>query len=282
MLENVPDHWGRKLELEHGAVAHTCTGANAIRMHAHAHLALILLSTQRTRHVALSSDRTMVGLAPAGSIELVPASSELFARWESPKESVLVGLSAARLRQLAAAEYETDDFEMHPPGLGAVDARALNVGRAIRDELACGEVAVAECVDAWLTILGAHLLRRYSSLGARARQGGRGGLSRASWCRVEDFIHANLAGTITVEQLARTAGLSPSHFARAFRAMMGCAPYQYVLAMRLEAARQRVLAGPEPLEQVARRCGFSSHSHMTATMQRFWGVSPTTLRRRGY
>ena len=98
MLQDVPDHWGRKLELEHGAVAHTRTGANAIRLRANAHLVLILLSTQNTRHVALNSDRAMVGLAPAGSIELVPMASDLFARWEAPKENVLVGLTARRRR----------------------------------------------------------------------------------------------------------------------------------------------------------------------------------------
>ena len=282
MLQDVPDHWGRKLELEHGAVAHTRTGANAIRLRANAHLVLILLSTQNTRHVALNSDRAMVGLAPAGSIELVPMASDLFARWEAPKENVLVGLTARRLQQLAGAEYGTDGFEVHPPRLGAVDAKALEIGRAIRDELACGEVAVPECVDAWLTILGAHVLRRYSSLGVRPSTGVRGGLSPANWRRVEDFIHANLAGRITVEQLAGTAGLSPSHFARSFRAMTGRAPHQYILATRMEAARRRVLESAEPLEQVARLTGFSSHSHMTATLQRFWGISPTTIRRRGY
>jgi len=51
--------------------------------------------------------------------------------------------------------------------------------------------------------------------------------------------------------------------------------------MRLEAARERILAGKEPLERVARLAGFSSHSHLTFTMRRFWGIGPTEIRRQG-
>ena len=41
---------------------------------------------------------------------------------------------------------------------------------------------------------------------------------------------------------------------------------------------------PEPdllLERVARLAGFSSHSHLTSTMRRFWGIGPTEIRRQG-
>ena len=210
----------------------------------------------------------------------MPEGSDLFARWDAPKDNILAGLTAQRLQTLAGAEFGTDGFELQPPRLGWVDAKALAIGRAIRDELQCGEFAVHECVDAWLTILGTHLLRSYSSLAGRHGAKRCQGLSPASWRKVEDFIRANLAGKITVEQLADTVRLSPSHFARSFRAMTGQAPHQYVLETRLEAARRRILDGQEPLERVARLTGFSSHSHMTATMQRFWGVSPTAVRRR--
>lgn len=279
MLQEIPDPWGPKLELERGAVAHTRTGPDAIRMRADAHFVLILLSTQTTRHVALNSDRAMVGLAPAGSVELMPVASDLTARWEAPKETILAGLTVERLRTLAGAEFGTDGFELYPPRLGLVDAQALAIGRAIRDEMRCGEFAVHECVDAWLTILGTHLLRRYSSLGGRPDAGMRKGLSPSAWRKVDDYIRAHIANRITIEQLAETAQLSPSHFARSFRAMTGQAPYQYILALRMEAARQRILEDKEPLEKVARLTGFSSHSHMTATMRRFWGVSPTAIRR---
>ena len=94
MLQAIPEHWGRQLETEHGAVSHSRVGPNAIRLQAQGHLALILLSTQTARHVALNSDRMMAGAAPVGSIELVPMGSDLSAQWETPKENVLAGLTA--------------------------------------------------------------------------------------------------------------------------------------------------------------------------------------------
>lgn len=281
LLREIPDDWGAKLELGQGAVAHTQTGPDAIRMRADAYLVLVLLTSQATRHLALGSDRKMVGAAPAGSFELIPAGAELSARWEAPKSSVLAALTEERLQALAGAEFGSDGFELHPPRVGVVDTRALAIGRAIRDELACGECAVVECIDAWLTILGAHVLRQYSSLGGRLDAGVRRGLAPGVWRRVDAFIHAHLADQVTVSQLADVAGLSPSHFARSFRITTGQAPHQYLLATRMEAARQRIVGSREPLEQVARHTGFSSNSHLSAVMRRFWGVSPTALRRRG-
>jgi len=42
----------------------------------------------------------------------------------------------------------------------------------------------------------------------------------------------NLGGNPTLEQMAAVAHLSPSHFARQFRAATGLAPHQYVIARR--------------------------------------------------
>lgn len=281
LLHEVPDHWGRKLELGQGAVTLTETGPSAIRMRADAHYVLVLMSSQPARHLALNSDRMMAGAAPMGSIELIPAGSDLSAWWETPKASILAGLTVERLQSLAGTEFGANGFELYPPHIGWVDTQALAIGRAIRNELECGECAVPECIDAWLTILGTHVLRRYSSLGGRPVVGARTGLSPTAWRRVEDFIRAHLADRITVAQLAEVAQLSPSHFARSFRATTGQAPHQYLLSLRMETAKQRILGGNELLEDVARLTGFSSNSHLSSVMRRFWGVSPTMLRRRG-
>ncbi|MCK4207339.1 helix-turn-helix transcriptional regulator [Brucella pituitosa] len=97
--------------------------------------------------------------------------------------------------------------------------------------------------------------------------------------RVDDFIRANLSNKITVVALAAVAGLSPTHFTRAFRETTGRAPYQYVTIMRLQRAAE--LAGDRSLifGEIASKSGFSTHSQMTAVMRQYWGVTPSELRR---
>jgi len=94
-----------------------------------------------------------------------------------------------------------------------------------------------------------------------------------SW-RVTDFVHENLGTGLSVEQMARHAGLSPAHFTRAFKLSTGEAPHQFVMRCRLEEAR-RALERPHPdLLNVALSSGFSDQAHLTRLFKRRYGVTP--------
>ena len=56
--------------------------------------------------------------------------------------------------------------------------------------------------------------------------------------RVLSFVHENLGTALSVEQMARQAGLRPAHFTRAFKLSTGETPYQFVMRCRLEDARR--------------------------------------------
>src|SRR5947207_14168077 len=58
---------------------------------------------------------------------------------------------------------------------------------------------------------------------------------------------------LSVERLADRAAMSPRHFARAFAAETGMTPAKAVERLRLEAARERIEGGVEPIERVALR-----------------------------
>ena len=50
---------------------------------------------------------------------------------------------------------------------------------------------------------------------------------------VADVVEANLAGQISVTDLAAVAGVETSWFTRLFTRTVGCPPYQYVLNRRV-------------------------------------------------
>lgn len=97
--------------------------------------------------------------------------------------------------------------------------------------------------------------------------------------RVDDFIQANLSKKITVVTLAAVAGLSPTHFSRAFRETTGRAPYQYITIMRLQRVAELVEDRSLVLGEIANKTGFSTHSQMTAIIKQHWGLTPSDLRR---
>jgi AraC-like DNA-binding protein len=61
--------------------------------------------------------------------------------------------------------------------------------------------------------------------------------------------------------------------------MVGTSIYDYVLQERLAQTLDSVLDGGDDLTAIALDAGFASHSHFTARFRRFFGCTPTALRR---
>lgn len=93
--------------------------------------------------------------------------------------------------------------------------------------------------------------------------------------RVLDHVESHLEGGLSADSMARSAGLSVSHFTRAFRATFGATPYAYVLQERMERAKRLLRQGVDSFSQVALACGFSDQAHFCKLFKRMNGVTPT-------
>ncbi|GAA1421867.1 GlxA family transcriptional regulator [Streptomyces thermospinosisporus] len=121
------------------------------------------------------------------------------------------------------------------------------------------------------------------------RPGGQSQFSVALWSRqpatdplraAVDAIHADPGARHSVADLAAHAGLSPRHLQRRFTAELGLPPAAYVELVRIEAAQRALTEGDEPLEAVARRCGFGTAESLRRTFHRRLGVTPSDYRSR--
>jgi AraC-like DNA-binding protein len=92
------------------------------------------------------------------------------------------------------------------------------------------------------------------------------------------FLDENLADDISVDALARIAGLSPGRFSTQFRHTVGDSPHRYLVRLRVERARAMLLQGFNPTE-AALAVGFYDQSHLTRHMQRLLGITPGALAR---
>ncbi|MFV3076329.1 helix-turn-helix domain-containing protein [Niveispirillum fermenti] len=96
--------------------------------------------------------------------------------------------------------------------------------------------------------------------------------------RVVLFIEQNLDDDLSLATLAAVVGLSPSHFARRFKAAAGEAPHRYVLSRRVNAAKRLLLETEMPLAEIAAAAGFSSQAHLTGIFGRAVGMTPGAYR----
>jgi AraC family transcriptional regulator len=97
--------------------------------------------------------------------------------------------------------------------------------------------------------------------------------------RVKEAVAVAPADSWNVAKLANVAKLSPFHLCHVFRQMVGTSIYDYVLQERLAHSLEPVLDGGDDITAIALDAGFASHSHFTARFRRFFGCTPTTLRR---
>ncbi|GLQ55463.1 helix-turn-helix domain-containing protein [Devosia nitrariae] len=279
MLNDIPEKRVPKFEPDGGALARAPKQTNSIRFAAPAPMALVMFAPQPDRETALEGESATSGMAPAGSLEIIPAHAELHAPWNVEKQNLLLAVDSKRLERLVGVEFNRETFELHPPKLALVDSKAHRLARWIRSEVENKGLSWNECVDALITVFAAHLVTNHPSVQNRSIRHS-GGLPPAIWRRVDDFINGNLSDSLTLKRLARVARLSPSHFARAFKQTSGQSAHQYVISARLAHARNLITSTDRPLSQIAKMAGFSSNSHMTTLMRRAWHCTPTDLRKR--
>ncbi|HJW69779.1 MAG TPA: AraC family transcriptional regulator [Candidatus Binatia bacterium] len=82
----------------------------------------------------------------------------------------------------------------------------------------------------------------------------------------------------TLEELARTAGLSRYHFLRTFKTVTGVTPHQWLLRARLRDAAQRLVTSRTPVTEIALDVGFEDLSNFIRSFRAEFGVSPRTYR----
>jgi AraC family transcriptional regulator len=96
---------------------------------------------------------------------------------------------------------------------------------------------------------------------------------------VESYIEEHLDQQILVANLSELLDLSEAHFSRAFRLACGEPPHSYIVRRRVELAAQLMLAGREPLSEIALRCGFHDQAHLSKQFRQLTGETPAAWRR---
>jgi AraC-like DNA-binding protein len=105
--------------------------------------------------------------------------------------------------------------------------------------------------------------------------------SRRDERRISDAlrrIEAQAEQPLALADLACAAGMSPYHFLRTFRRVVGMTPHQYLLRTRLHRAAVRLRASDAPISAIAFDAGFGDLSTFNRRFRRLMGCSPGVYR----
>lgn len=97
---------------------------------------------------------------------------------------------------------------------------------------------------------------------------------------VQQYLRTHLSTSFSVEDLARLAGLSASHFSATFKAAAGMSVIEYVKRLRSARARELLITTDAPVAEIGEAVGYADAFYFSRQFRAVNGVSPTSFRAR--
>lgn len=133
-------------------------------------------------------------------------------------------------------------------------------------------------VDYLILAAHAYIVRTYGGV-SDASIAARGGLAPWQERRATELLREHLDGSISLVEVARQCGLSPSHFAHAFKRTFGLPPHRWLIEHRLRLAKELLLATNLPIVEIAHSSGFSDQTAFHRAFKRQTKMSANAWRR---
>lgn len=96
--------------------------------------------------------------------------------------------------------------------------------------------------------------------------------------RTIEYLNENFNKEYSLEDVAHVANLSPYHFIRLFKSQTGKTPYDYLLDIKIEKAKE-LLKKKHTVTEVCFLCGFNNVSHFTTLFKRKVGAPPSCYKK---
>jgi AraC family transcriptional regulator len=163
------------------------------------------------------------------------------------------------------------------PSFGIRDLVLERVAHQLLREMTQPETGMRMRVQARTYELAMHLLRAHSNLDRRLDRQART-IPPHKLKRAKEYICANLARDLSLDEVAAVAGMTKFHFAKAFRQATGRAPHRYLTEHRILRGRTLLHDRNLSIHDIAGALGFT-HSHFTRLFTRHMGMTPTAFRK---
>lgn len=265
----------RRAEWDGIRLEHFRFRAGRMPEHSHReHLVIVPLSERCNGEIRTASGFRVEGSSRGGAC-VIPSGLPLSASLDGEAEHLAIYLEPSLI--LRAAEGTRAPSGVEVIEKCSMDDPVINhVGLSLLAELDSEGLGGQLYAESLANVLAVHLLRHYTAEGRTQKF--TGGMSRQKLRIVTEFIAENYEQDLSLSELARVAGMSTFHFARAFKRATGTTPHQYLIKFRVERAKALLVESEMPLVEVGFRAGFSHQSHFSRLFRRLTGSTPLSYR----
>lgn len=225
------------------------------------------------RQEIIQADQTKSVVYHAGEARFTPAGRPVAFRWKHQIRVFILGFETWYLERVAAELGTSLAFpeEANQQKL-PVGHPATALMQQMSAEIDTGSSGVF-LADSLARATAVHLLREVQHLRSPKCPAV---APPAAVLRAVSLMRSRLAESISLDELAKAAALSPFHFARQFKAATGHPPHDYHIRLRVDRAQEllRTHGRAWSLAAIAMECGFVDQSHFSRHFKRVVGVTP--------
>lgn len=214
-----------------------------------------------------------------GHTSVLPANLPHWGSWHRRAEVIVFYLESDSLYRCAGDAISGNHVEVIE-ACTAEDPFLSHLANNARARLGTGNCPLTKLYAESVVIsLSTHILTYYRAGGSRLR------LSPAKFSSQElqlviDYTYSNLSNDLSLAVAAQVVQRSSSQFARLFKRSLNRTYYQYVLECRVAQAQQLLRQTTLHFNEIAQATGFFDQSHLTNTLRRMVGTTPSAYRSR--
>ncbi|MFV5377236.1 AraC family transcriptional regulator [Acinetobacter calcoaceticus] len=150
------------------------------------------------------------------------------------------------------------------PTISEVALRLLNLLRSKQDTFILGEQVKRELVYRVLQTSGGEFIKNLSAMASR----------NGVIYTICEIIQRDYYRNLTVQELAKQAGMSISLFHQTFKKVTNYSPLQYIKITRLHKARELIMNNKMGVAEAAYEVGYVSASQFSREFKRLFGIPP--------
>lgn len=139
------------------------------------------------------------------------------------------------------------------------------------------ELAYIESCKSLLTLLLIHLARNYADSSQSPASLKQADQNFKKFSQVLSYIEQNFDQNISNKYLAEIMHVSEDHFSHLFSKNIGMSPQRYIKIIRLQRARELIVAGENTIAEIARKVGFTDYNYFGRQFKSHFHYTPKEL-----
>ncbi|MFN6015941.1 MAG: helix-turn-helix domain-containing protein [Verrucomicrobiota bacterium] len=232
---------------------------------------IMIFCTKGKGWLAIDGRRVVVG---AGEVLIIPPNK---AHAYHADEEDPWSIHWAHFSGTAAASY-TSLLPAHEHVMAVRVGDAKEIANMFRE---CYRLAATGFTERTLLLV-SHIMRHalgvfFFQIGTSLRGGARATVHDLT--KSIEYMRANVARSLSLQQLSRHAGLSPARFSALFREQTGSSPVEHHIRLRMQAACHLLDTTAFSIKEVAAELGYDDPYYFSRIFQKTLGCSPLAYRR---